>query len=229
MPYPVYETKGTIKAEVLARCGYGGLGAAAGNFVPYIDSLIVEAQEQIFELLTDEKRKQEFLFSTVIVPAPEVFYDVPGSMDLEQIDYVGVFIVNQWVPVTQGIFLAHDSVNEVQTYPRKYQILLNPVVGYTQIKLWPEPDAVYPLKIRAITQNGPFVNDGDYCSVDPRLIKLYAIAFGKAHLGRKDAQLAMDAWSSRLKILRANQHGNERYIRGRSDDADSADPRPKVV
>lgn len=229
MTYPVYQTKGQIRADVLARVGYGGLGAAAGNFVPYLDDLLVEAQETIFELLPDEKRKQEFLFSTVIVPAPVTYYDVPANMDLEQIEYFGVFIVNRWIPVKQGIYLAHDSLNDIQTYPRKYDIRLNPTVGYTQIEIWPEPDDVYQMKIKAETLLTPFVADGDLCSIDPRLIKLYAIAYAKAHLGKADAKQAMAAWELRLRRLKAKTHGNERYVRGVRNDYDTSNPRPKVV
>ncbi|MBT8450049.1 MAG: hypothetical protein KJO69_10185, partial [Gammaproteobacteria bacterium] len=59
----------------------------------------------------------------------------------------------------------------------------------------------------------PFTADGDRASFDSRLILLYAIAYGKAHLNKPDARSAMDAWSLRLRQIRAKQHGTRRYVR----------------
>jgi len=227
MGAPVYLTRGQIRQRCLNRLGFGGLGAAAGKFVPYLDDLLDEAQEQIYEFLPDEKRKTKFEFNTVIVPNPETWYDIPANLNPEHIDEVNVKVNDYWIPVHQGITQYHDSLTELQTYPRRYELKYNSDTGKAQIEIWPQPDAVYPISIEGQLQLEAFVADGDKCSMDYRLIVMYCVAYGKAHLNRPDKTDAMNALNLRLKALRGNQHGNERYIRGQR--VREPDPKPRVV
>lgn len=212
MGAPVYLTKGELRSKLLIRLGFGGLGAAAGNFVPMTDDLLEEAQDQLFELLPDEKRFREWGMNTVV---GQRWYDIPAECDIDNITSVAVFWQNQvWRELDRGIDISHDSdFNDFDDDPYRYDIRYNPTTGKTQIELWPKPDAVYQWKIEGRLQIGTFVADTDRASFDSRLILLYAIAMGKAHLKRPDAQIAMDAWNLRLKQLQGNQHGTKRYLR----------------
>jgi len=227
MPAPVYMTRGEIRQRCLNRLGFGGLGPAAGKFAPYLDDLLDEAQEQIYEMLPDVKRKTKFEFNTSIAPTPQTWYDIPANLNPEHIDEVNVYVTNLWIPVDEGITQYHDSITEIQTYPRKYEIQYNSDTSKAQIEIWPQPDAVYPVSIEGQLILTPFVDDADKASMDHRLIILYCIAMGKAHLGKSDAKAAMDAFTLRLNLIRGNQHGNKRYIRGRQ--VREPDPKPRVV
>jgi hypothetical protein len=100
----------------------------------------------------------------------------------------------------------------------------------TLIEVWPKPDDAYQIKIEGPMVVGPFTKDADRASFDSRLILLYAVAFGKAHLNRKDAKSAMDAWTMRLQRIKSNQHGTRRYIRENPNNLHPDGlPQPRVV
>lgn len=228
MAEPVYLTKGELRDKLLIRLGYGGLGAAAGAFVPMADDLLEEAQEMLYELLKDEKQFREWTFST---GSGQRWYDIPSTCNIDHIDYVAVLDGEEWRCLHRGIDLAHDSVyDDIEEEPYRYDIRYNDSTGKTQIELWPKPGGVYSMKIEGQFEPTAFVADGDRASFDSRLILQYAVAYGKAHLNRPDAQNAMDAWTLRLKALRNNQHGTERYQRRNPNRPErQMRPKPRVV
>ena len=77
MAAPSYLTKGELRDKLLIRLGYGGLGAAAGMFVPMADDLLEEAQEQLFQVFTDEKGVRDFEFTTGL---NQRWYDIPDTL-----------------------------------------------------------------------------------------------------------------------------------------------------
>jgi hypothetical protein len=223
---PTYRTKGDLRSSLLVKLGYGGLGSAAGNFVPMADELLDEAQEQLFILMPDEKRVREWDWTTGI---NQRWYDFPADCDKDRIMQVSTYVTNVWIPLDRGIGLPEDSyLYQINNYPMKYDIRYNPDVSKEQIEVWPVHDSeTYPMKIEGYIQLMDFSADGDRATVDDTLILLYAEAFGKAHLNRPDAQLKMNALQTRLRILRGQQHGEQRYIRGQVEEKPI--PIPKVV
>lgn len=351
-----YKTKGELRAELLVKLGYGGLGAAAGNFVPYADGLLEEAQEQLFLLIPDFKRTRTWDFNTGL---NQRWYGFPPDCDPERIMSIHVYRTDVWLPVKRGIDAYHDSyIDRWDEYTRRYDIRANPVaatqlqsnydfsaddtsasggtagwnwgssnwqisggvaeqlsgtssslkstlstvvvgdtydVTYTigvadvdvvefggtdtgtdgvvlpliigthsvtvtaveskglfvtasvagttiddasvvmtgatsevRLELWPlSASDIYPIRIEGLIQLAQFVEDGDRASIDDRLILLYAEAYGKAHLNRPDAQAKMNNMNRRLQLLRGQQHGELRYIRGEKDD--EPPPVPVVV
>jgi len=57
---PIFKTKGDLRSTLLTRLGYGGLGASAGNYVSMANDLLDEAQEEIFDVLPNRYRVQDF-------------------------------------------------------------------------------------------------------------------------------------------------------------------------
>ncbi len=160
------------------------------------------------------------------------WYDIPDTCDIDHIE--GMWAQQNgdyWRPLDRDITPAHDSdYDDIYDYPYRYDIRYNASVGKTQIEIWPKPDDIYPMKLEGMMVVGPFVQDGDRASFDSRLILLYAIAFGKAHLGKQDAKSAMDAWTTRLTRIKANQHGTRRYVRKNPTRPErGVRSRPKVV
>lgn len=226
---PTYLTKGALRDKLLTRLGYGGIGAAAGMFVPVADDLLEEAQEQLFQILTDEKGVREWTLTTGV---GQRWYDVPDTCDIDKVlSVAAIWNEDEWQELTRGINLSHDSdYEDLDDYPQRYDIRWNPVTEKTQIEVWPKPDGIYAMKIEGPMTLLPFVADGDRASFDSRLVLLYAVAHGKAHLNKPDARAAMDSWNVRLKAIRANQHGTRRYIRRSPNKPEPAVlSRPKVV
>lgn len=229
MAAPVYLTKGELRSKLLARLGYGGLGAAAGNFVPIADDLLEEAQEQIFLLLPTKDRTRVWDMTTGV---EQRWYDIPETCDYTEIDNVSALHGEEWVPMHEGIGLQHDSVyDDINDYPRRYDIRYNETVSKAQIEIWPQPDAAYSWRIEGLMTPNAFTADGHRAVVDYRLLLLYAIAFGKAHLRRPDAEAAMQAWINRKRLLLAKQHGNIEHVRENPSRRNSnpVRVRPRVV
>lgn len=214
MAAPVYLTKGELRDKLLLRLGFGGLGAAAGAFVPYADDLLEEAQEQIYLLLPDDKRVREWSGTT---GANQRWYDIPTECNIDLI--TGVYARENsdswWRELERGIDHDYDSLyDDVDHYPERYDVRFNPTTGKAQIEFWPNPDlTTYEWKIEGKMELDKFVADADRASIDSRLILLYAIAYGKAHLNRPDKNEAMQTWVARKNQLKAHQHGTKRYIR----------------
>lgn len=126
---PTYKTKGEIRSILMSRLGYGGLGAAASNFVPFADDLLEEAQEQIFILMPDEKRVREWQFTTGL---DQQWYDFPADCDIDRIINVAAMFGQTWIPMHRGIDLYHDSlIDNMDYYPQRWDI---------RVRSWPVND-----------------------------------------------------------------------------------------
>lgn len=229
MAAPLYLTKGELRSKLLTRLGYGGIGAAAGMFVPMADDLLEEAQEQLFQAFTDEHGVREW---DLVTSAGQRWYDIPDTCDIDQIE--GMWAQKdgvEWVPMFRGVNAGHDShYEDTYDYPQRFDLEYNPATSKVQIEIWPKADAAYAMRLKGPMVLRPFVQDGHRASFDSRLILLYAIAYGKAHLGKADAKVAMDAWNFRFKLIKANQHGTRVYVRRNPNKPErEVLSRPKVV
>lgn len=224
---PVYKTKGELRSKLLIRLGYGGLGAAAANFVQMADDLLEEAQEQIFEMLNDDENRETTWDLSVV--ADQQWSDFPSTCDPDEIKSVQVQINGTWLPVHKGIDMHHDSYADNKDYPRRYDLRYNNdgVNDKQQIEWWPMSDATYTVRIEGVLQLGAFEADDDRATIDHRLILLYALAFGKGHLRHPDSGSYADAFKIRIGRLRGKQHGNKRYVRGEIEKQPI--PKPVVV
>jgi len=127
---------------------------------------------------------------------------------------VRVFYAGYWFPLNEGIDYAHDSVSDTTSYPQRYSISFNPDTDKAQIEFWPDTDAIYPIRVVSELLLDPFVSDGDFCSIDYRLLLMHAEAWGKSHLNKPDKNDAMRKWNLRLRKLKAAQHKDKKYVRG---------------
>jgi len=198
-------------------------------FVPITDDLLEEAQDQLFQVFTDEKGTRVWDIDTGV---NQRWYDIPDTCDIDRID--GMYAQqsgDSWHPLTRGINYGHDSdYDDIEDYPYRYDIRYNSATSKTQIEIWPKPGEIYAMRIEGSMEVGDFVKDADRASFDSRLILLYAIAYGKAHLGRQDAKSAMDAWTLRLNKIKANQHGTREYVRRNPSRPETEiQSRPKVI
>lgn len=231
MAAPVYLTKGELRSKLLLRLGFGGLGAAASGFVPYADDLLEEAQETIYLLLPDDKRVREWPGNFGV---NQRWYDIPTSCDIDLI--LGVYArensTDEWFEMARGVDFPYDNdYSESNSIPYRYDIRYNPDTSKAQIEMWPNPDSTtYEWKIEGKMDLDNFVADADRASIDSRLMLLYAIAYGKAHLNKSDKKEAMEAWVARKGLLKAHQHGTKRYIRRNpSKPEPQIRSRPRVV
>jgi len=229
MPVPVYKTRGEIRSAVLARIGMGGMGAAASNAVPWLNDLLDEAHEVFWELM-NEKDKQTFWDIETV--ESQQWYDIPDTMDHKRISSAQVKYSGQWIPMTEGIDMHHDSNSDLgdEHYPQRYDIKYNNdgANDATMIEVYRIPDGVYTMRFEAIMRLSVFTGDADIPSVHHRLIIQYCTAYGKAHLKKPDAKEVMDALNILLKRMKGKQHKNNGVYK-RGGGASAPEPRPKTV
>ncbi len=212
MPIPVYKTKGDIRSKLLIRLGYGGLGAAAGPFVPKADEFLDTAQDEIYEMIKDQGRTS---YWDLTIGVAQQWEDVPSNMDPQGVTSVSVWYQDDWLPMIKGIGIAEDSIyDDIPGEPLRWDYKYNQATGKAQIEIWPKTDAIYTVRLESELVPADFVADGDYCSVDFMLLLLHATAYGKADLNKPDAGIAMAAWDRRKNQIKARQHNAKRYIRG---------------
>jgi len=131
---------------------------------------------------------------------------------------------------TTGLVVTGAAVSPLTVLDNVSVVIVGPSTGEgkEQLEFWPvDTDEQYPVKLEGYIQLMPFESDGDRATLDDTLILLYAEAYGKAHLNRPDAQLKLQSLQTRLRILRGQQHGEQRYIRGQKEPEPV--PVPKVV
>lgn len=233
MAAPVYPTKGELRDELLIRLGYGGLGSAAANFVPMADVLLEEAQAMLYEIFTDDKGVREWDGN---IGTAQRWVDIPAELDIDKMQGIwvkwGGSTEDDWYPLRRGIEYHHDSdYDDHEDHPQRYDIRYNPTAGKAQIEIWPKTDQVYPYKIEGHMEVSDFVADSDRASFPKYMVLLYAEAYGKAHLNKRDAKVVMDRWETFLKKRRAKQHNGNTYIRKTQRELrrDHVPPRPKVI
>ena len=107
--------------------------------------------------------------------------------------------------------------------PRYYQIR-------QCLEIWPAPAASSgTIEVRAGFKTTRFEQDADLPSVDDHLVFLLALANGKAHFKRPDAQLAVQEFEVHLRDVVAGSHGAKRYVPGhRGEESAYVQPKPTV-
>lgn len=142
VPHHEYRSLRYVRGEVQVRTGFENQieGLAHGIW----NSWVREAHHELFlQLKMGDKHKTSTL-STVI---GHTLYTMPADVDYRRITAMYVQWGSWWIPVNRKqIGGSHDSVADSRTYPILWDIQDG------QLELWPEPDAVYSMRIEHFTQ-----------------------------------------------------------------------------
>lgn len=118
-------------------------------------------------------------------------------------------------------FTFHATVGGANSNIATANITVKPPCDGPLIEVWPPPDQVYPLRIRAYAVQKPFgytvapatdPDDNALTSCDSRLVFLLALAKAKAHYEHPDANVYANQFNAMLDCLRAGDHGTRRYV-----------------
>jgi len=210
MSAPQNETLGVLATRLAARLGFASQGAPTITGNPLMFELLKDAQDQLIAYYSDSVlRRINESVSTVV---GTTLFDIPNDMDPGKIVSIAVKVGSIWHELKQGIKYYHASVNS-GTYPNRYDIRYG-TTNQGQIELWPTPSAIYPLRMEYFMRETAFATINDKSTVDSRLVFLHALANGKAHYNRPDAQIYGAQLESLLKKLKAQQFGNKRFFFG---------------
>lgn len=220
-PIPAF---GAMLQTLRERCGFHATVGAA----PALADILREAHEYVYGELDDGYP----VTSTLTLAA-----DTPTYLSISD-DGVPIArgsITSVWIErgdtdrdeLPQGIDHAVRADADMRGIPERWDAQYR---GADQsvwtMEVWPTPDQAHTLYIdhqRVLTR---FSDSADVPSAPYRLVLGYAIALGKAHYGKADAETAGQAFQKMLYAEKARQKENRRFI---PSSAACRPVRPRVV
>ena len=184
MALPLKRTLAEIRSDIQIRLGFGMSGQAGIVNSPLIDSMIRDAQEQLYLQYDFIELRGVFEKST---GATQIYYDYPANCNAERITNFSVKWSGRYIPLEEGISV-QDRNMTAGGRPQRYELR-------DQIEVWPAPESVdYILRFEYIRTLLPLFANSDRTSIPSELVLLHALTNAKLHYGDADA----DKYSSQL-------------------------------
>lgn len=216
-----HRTLETLRGIVSARLGFAGQGASIGANKTLIDSLLQNAQSQLYWMQNWKKLTQ---YDDLTLGLDQYQVDYPTAANPERILAMAVNIgsgSDQWRPLKEGITIEHYNTQSSNAYPQRYE-------RFTQIELWPKCDTTRTLRVWYVQSLADFTADADTATVDDEMILLHATATAKAHYRHPDATIWSGQLDSLLTRIRGTAFGNRQFHAAGKGDWEPM-PRPQVV
>lgn len=208
-----YRTLETLRAELLARLGMGGMGASGGANLTSIDSFLRNGQAQLYRLqdwrhLTDYEDKTLGTAQNLLdYPATGVMGAGGCSRD-QRVLRVETLYSGQYLRLREGIETEMWSTMDTQSSPSRYE-------RFAQLLIYPKANQAYTVRIWYVADLGRFTENGDACTLDDEMVFLHALANAKAHYRQPDAATYQGQLNTLLGSLRGQSFGsNGVYRRG---------------
>ena len=193
------KTLGEIRADILARLGFGGGGSAAITNSTLIDSFIRDGQYQLYNQFDWRELIKYHDQSTGI---DQSFYDYPDDCNIERLIKVEIKENDTWYELKEEITLYMRS-DMTSGKPCRYE-------RFSQIEVWPPADvSTYTLRCWYVMALPDLVADSDRVVIDSNLVFLHALTNAKSHYRQPDANIYASQLETLLNRLRANNRRNE--------------------
>lgn len=217
---PPVQTFSTMLATLRSRCG---LHATLGN-TPALEDILTGANDYVF----DQLEQGLPLTSTITLAAntPEYPWLSDDGETIARGSVQSVWIEQgdtERVPLPQGIHHAMRADQDLRAIPERYDSRI--VDGEWSIEVWPVPDQAYRLFVdhnRVLTR---FTQPTDKPSAPSRLVLEYAVAMGKAHYGKADADVVGQSFRTMLYKQKVKDKENRRFV----PPSAACPSRPRVV
>lgn len=204
---PTVETYASMMKKLRVRCG---VHETLGN-VPALEDILQEANEYVYRQLDNGLPMRSTL--TVAANAGEYEFVSDDSVPIARGSVQGLWIEqgdSERVPLPQGITQGDRAYHDLRAIPERWDTSY--VDGVFTLELWPTPDQTYLLHVehnRVLTR---FSVPADKPSAPARLVLGYAIAMGKAHYGRPDADTVGQSFKTMLYNEKVKNKENRRFI-----------------
>ena len=204
---PAEKTYAQMLQTLRSRCG---LHPTIGD-APALNSILTEAHEYVYAQLDDGIPTESTL--TIVVGVPNYEFESNDGDPIARGSVQEVWIRQgdtSRVPLSQGITHGMRADADLRSQPTHYGTRM--VDGELTFEVWPTPDKRYTLYIkhnRIITR---FSEPTDKPCVPEHLVLGYAIAMGKSHYGKADADVAGQSFKTMLSSARAEQKENKRFL-----------------
>lgn len=196
----VYRTLADLRSELRARLGYAAAGAAAGVNQTILNSLLREAQNDLY-WTHDWARLRRYTEPTIGANAHLI--DYPATANPERIKAISISLNGCWTPaLKRGIPPTLYTTQLNYAPPARWE-------PYEQIELWPATDKAYAARIFFIMALGSFSDDTDRATIDDDLIFKLALARGKGHYRQPDAATYEKDAAALLVKLKAKSWGQD--------------------
>lgn len=223
-------TLSDLRTELNARLGFAQQQVTGGPVGTLFDSFLQDAQEELYWQYTWDELRYIWAVPCVasqnLYAVPPLYTSTPvgyaPTLEPRKILSVHCVVGTQWRPMQEGIDPALYTISVTPTFPLRYarrgnqKQTDNPQMVSPIFEVWPTPSGTPTLQFEGYQQLMPFAADGDYSTLDARMVFLYALAMAKAHLSQPDANAAAQAANAYLAKMRAADHGQRRYIPGDS-------------
>lgn len=201
------KTFSAMQQELRSRCG---LHATLGN-TPALDSILTESNDYVYDQLDDGKPMR----STITLMANTSTYpwvsDEGATIARGSVQSVWIEQGDSYrVPLPQGISHSMRADADLRSIPSAYDSVF--ADGTWSLELWCVPDAAYLLYVDHNRVIGRFTAPTDWPSAPYRLVMAYAVAMGKAHYGKADAEAAGQSFKTMLSKEKYRQKENRRFV-----------------
>lgn len=204
------QTFGAMLQLLRVRCGlHATIGAT-----PALSDILTEAHEYVYEQLDDG-----FPITDTITLAPNVA-TYPWVADVDSVPIARGSVQEVWieqgsqdrVPLLQGISHAQRAFTDMRAIPQHYDSRWVGDPAVWTLEVWPTPDQAYTVYVDHTRVLTKFNDTADVPSAPYRLVLMYAIAMGKAHYKRSDAEVAGQAFKVSLSKAKYQQKENRRFV-----------------
>jgi hypothetical protein len=211
-----YRTLETLRTELLARLGMGGMGASGGANQTLIDSFLRNGQAQLYRM---QNWKHLTWYEDKDLGVDQNQLDYPAACERDQrILNVQTVYNGQWRDLVEGISTAHWNTMETLSFPSRFE-------RYAQLLIYPKADQVYTVRQWYVADLGRFTENSDPATLDDEMVFLHALANAKAHYRQPDAQ----TYQNQLNTLLASLRGQSFAGVYRRDTVPAPEARPAVV
>lgn len=207
---PTPKTYAQLLQTLRVRCG---LHATIGS-TPALEDILTEAHEYVFQQLDDGYPVTSTLALVANTPTYPSVSDDGVSIARGSIQTVWIEQGSQERhELPQGILHAERAQSDIRSTPEKWDTqYAGTDDGVWTMEFWPTADQAYTVYIdhqRVLTR---FSESADLPSVDGRLVLGYAIAMGKAHYSKPDAEVAGKAFATMLSQEKLLNKENKRFV-----------------
>lgn len=210
-----YRTLETLRTELLARMGMGGMGASGGANLTAIDSFLRNGQAQLYRM-QDWKHLIDYEDKTLGTSQNLIDYPTSGVMAGgsaardKRVLKIETTYAGQYLQLSEDITTDMWSTMETLAPPSRYE-------RFAQILVYPKADQAYTVRVWFVSDLGRFTENGDECTLDDEMVFLHALANAKAHYRQPDAATYQGQLNTLLGTLRGQSFGsNGVYRRGDS-------------
>lgn len=197
----IWRTLGELRSELSRRLGFGAQGSAGINS-DLLDSFLRNAQSQLFASF---EWRDRITYDEKTTGASQTEYDWADDCDPSFLRNVAIYDGLRWIPMIEGIDWRMRS-DTAEGLPRRFE-------RYSQMEVWPIPDAAYTIRRYYVASPARFTQDNDRASIDDALIFLHATANAKLHYKQTDGQTYASQLQAMLDKLKAKNRGKSSVLR----------------